>query len=63
MIWSIQVESAKLYPHIFTPQTKYIVLGPYIFLEEPTWMQEELEKAYQLETVIDEQRVYRRVEP
>jgi hypothetical protein len=61
MIWPNQAELTGSYERIFSPQTQYILVGKSMYLPEPAWMQEELDEAYQLEKVIDEQRIYRRV--
>lgn len=62
-IWPINVEVAGSYERLFSPQTKYIVVGDSIIpAEEPKWMNEELEKSYTLETVIEDHSIYRRTD-
>jgi 4-amino-4-deoxy-L-arabinose transferase-like glycosyltransferase len=61
MLWANQPELTGSYMRIFTTQTRYIIVANSIIMDEPGWMQVELDKAYRLETVIDEQRIYSRI--
>jgi hypothetical protein len=62
MIWPTQAELSGSYKRIFSDHTKIIVVGSSLYLPVPEWMNEELEHSYELVTVIDEQRVYKRIE-
>ena len=62
MIWPVYADATGPYQRIFTPQTKYVILGESNNIPRPDWLQEEVTKAYTLETIIDEQEIYRRIE-
>lgn len=62
MIWTLYAEATGSYQRIFSPKTKYIVVGESIQSPRPKWMYEELEKSYTLEAVIEEQNIYRRID-
>jgi hypothetical protein len=62
-IWPTQVELSGSYQRIFGEQTRYILVGSSLYLPVPAWMQAELDKAYRLETTLDGQAIYRRIEP
>ncbi len=65
IIWPRYAEATGSYRRIFTPQTKYVVLGQ-VFAGDvgttPTWLYEEVAKAYTLETIIEAQKIYRRID-
>lgn len=62
VVWPMYVESLGPYQRIFSPRTKYVILGESNNVPRADWLYEELEGKYVLETVIDEQEVYRRIE-
>jgi 4-amino-4-deoxy-L-arabinose transferase-like glycosyltransferase len=65
IIWPFYAGATGSHDRIFTPQTKYIVLGE-IWIggadATPEWMYEGVAKSYTLETIIDGEKVYRRVD-
>ena len=63
IIWPIDAEATGPYQRIFSPQTRYVILGDSYFIPRPGWLYTELERTgYTLETVIQDQEVYRRRE-
>jgi len=42
MIWPLYAEATGYYQHIFSPKTKYIVVGDSIQAAKPEWLFEEL---------------------
>ncbi|MDM8529575.1 hypothetical protein QUF63_00290 [Anaerolineales bacterium HSG25] len=62
IIWPIYIEATGPYNRIFTPQTKYIIVGESNNIPQPDWLYPELEKSYDLETIIAGQEFYRRRE-
>ena len=61
MIWPLYAEATGSYQRIFSPRTKYIVVGDSIQAAKPEWLFEELKKSYQFEALIEDQLIYRRV--
>ena len=62
MIWPLNAEGTGSYERIFSPQTKYIIVGDGSDLPSVDWLDRELTRSYVLETVIQGQEVYRRAE-
>jgi len=62
MIWPRYAEATGPYQRIFAPQTKYIIVDDSNNSSAPDWLYTELAKKYTLETVIQGQKVYRRVD-
>lgn len=62
VIWPIHAGATAPYQRIFEPSTKYVILGEVDNLERPDWLYSELGGRYVLETVIQEQEIYRRVD-
>jgi len=62
IIWPLYAEATGPYQRIFVPQTKYIIVGESNNIPRPDWLYTELAGKYKLETVIQDQEVYRRVD-
>ena len=62
MIWPIYAQATGPYQRIFSPRTKYILVGESNTAITPGWLYQELEKSYRLETVIGDQEIYRRID-
>ena len=62
IIWPIYAGATGSYQRIFNPQTRYVILGESNNIPRPDWLYEEVARAYTLETIIDEQEVYRRLD-
>jgi hypothetical protein len=60
-LWPLYAEATGSYHRIFSPQTEYLIVGESNDIPRPDWLYAELAKAYELETIIDGQEVYRRV--
>jgi nitrate reductase NapAB chaperone NapD len=61
MIWPLYAEATGSYVRIFSPRTKFIIVGDSIQAAKPKWLLEELKKSYQLEGLIEDQLIYSRV--
>jgi hypothetical protein len=59
-IWPFYAEATGPYQRIFSPNTKYIIVGESINAARPDWLSEELDKNYLLELTIDDEEIYRR---
>ena len=62
IIWPRYAEATGSYKRIFTPSTKYIILGESPGVARPDWLYDELAAHYKLEKVIWREGVYRRVD-
>ncbi|MBN1977742.1 MAG: glycosyltransferase family 39 protein [Anaerolineae bacterium] len=62
VLWPIYADATGPYQRIFSPRTKYVILGESNNIPRADWLYTELEGKYALETVIDEQEVYRRID-
>ena len=59
-IWPVDAEPTGAPAKIFSSTTKYILIGQNPYMPVPEWLNDGLARDYVLETVIDEQRIYRR---
>lgn len=59
-IWPLYADAIGSHQRIFSPQTKYIILGESVQIERPAWLLEGLAQNYILETTISGLDVYRR---
>jgi len=58
-----QIELTGPHQRIFVPQTKYIIVGDSYMVPRPAWLYPELaENGYALETIIEGQEIYHRVD-
>jgi hypothetical protein len=62
IIWPLYAEATGPYQRIFAQQTKYIIVGESNSVPRPDWLYAELGDKYQLEHVIEDQEIYRRVD-
>ena len=62
VIWPVYAKATGPYERIFVPQTKYVIVGESNNVPRPDWLYAELAKAYELETVIRDQEIYRRAD-
>lgn len=62
IIWPLYAEATGPYQRIFSPQTKYVILGESNNIPRPAWLYAGLVGEYALETVIEDQEVYRRLD-
>lgn len=62
MIWPRYAKATGPYQCIFAPQTKYVIVDDSNNRSAPDWLYTEMAKKYTLETVIQGQKVYRRVD-
>lgn len=63
MIWPRYIEATGSHQRIFAPQTKYIIVGDSYVVPRPDWLYPELaENGYELETIIEDQEIYRRTD-
>jgi hypothetical protein len=60
MTWADYAEATGSLRRIFSPRTKYIIVGNSILIPKPEWLAQELDQSYILETIIDDQFIYRR---
>jgi 4-amino-4-deoxy-L-arabinose transferase-like glycosyltransferase len=60
VLWPINALWTGTYKRIFSPRTKYIIVGEDYDIPHPDWLYDELSKNYFLETTIDGQEIYRR---
>jgi 4-amino-4-deoxy-L-arabinose transferase-like glycosyltransferase len=61
MIWPLYVEVTGPHQRIFTPHTKYVIVGNSNNVPRPDWLYTELaEEGHTLETIIEGQEIYRR---
>lgn len=60
IIWPSYAETTGSYLRIFSPMTKYIIVGESIFLPKPEWLDNELKNSYQLETDFGGQLIFKR---
>lgn len=61
IIWPLYIEATGPHERIFGPRTKYIIVGDSNNIARPDWLYPALaEEGYTLETIIDEQEIYRR---
>ncbi len=62
-IWPICVAATGPHQRIFAPRTKYIIVGESSQAPYPAWLRPELaENGYELETIIEGQEIYRRID-
>jgi len=59
IIWPIEVGATGAPQRIFSPLTKYIIVGEVTGMSRPAWLYEGLREHCVLETVIQEQVIYR----
>jgi 4-amino-4-deoxy-L-arabinose transferase-like glycosyltransferase len=63
IIWPLYAEVTGSYRRIFVPRTKYVLVGDSNSIVRPDWLYTALaEEGYTLETIIEGQEVYRRVD-
>jgi len=63
IIWPLYIEATGPHQRIFTPRTKYIIVGESNNIPRPVWLYPELaENGYALETIVEGQEIYRRVD-
>jgi len=62
IIWPVYAEATGPYQRIFVPQTKYIIISYINSLSPPAWLYPELAEQYKLETIIEDQKIYRRTD-
>ena len=61
-LWPIDVEATGSYRRIFVPQTRYVIVDRHREPAAPGWLYAALSHKYTLETVVDGQEIYRRIE-
>ena len=61
IIWPLYADATGSYKRIFSPRTKYVILGESNNIPRPEWLYAELDGKYALEVTIEDQEVYRRM--
>lgn len=61
-IWPIEAEPTGAREQILSPATAYILVGHNRYAPVPDWLEAGLARDYVLETVIEDQRIYRRLD-
>jgi hypothetical protein len=62
IIWPLYAEATGSHERIFSPRTRYVILGESNNIPRPDWLHRQLEGEYRLERVIDGQEIYRRTD-
>ena len=62
VIWPLYAEATGSYERIFVPQTKYVIVGDSFYIARPDWLLQELQRDYELETVLEGEEIYRRAD-
>lgn len=63
ILWPSYVSATGPPERIFNPRTKYIVVDDVNIFARPQWLMDGLTREYVLETVIEGEEIYRRLEP
>ena len=61
-LWTLYANATGPYDRIFSPRTEMIIINDDKLAPKPEWLFKELDKSYNLETVIEEHSIYRRID-